>query len=84
MPAPPAEVVAEFTIGSHRDDSRAVKAALRAARASGLAVEAGPQETALAGGRREVVAALGRVIESALEAGAERIEVKIELPTQSR
>jgi uncharacterized protein YqgV (UPF0045/DUF77 family) len=85
MPTAPAELVAEFTIGSQRGrESPAVKAALEAARASGLAVETGPQETALAGGRNEVVEALRQVIESALEAGADRIEVKIEVPTQSR
>ena len=75
MPAPPAEVVAEFSIGSRRGDSRAIEAALQSARASGLALEAGPQETALAGGRSEVVAALGRVIESALRSSEQRCTV---------
>jgi uncharacterized protein YqgV (UPF0045/DUF77 family) len=85
MPAPPAEMVAAFTIDRERDQGEgAAEAAYEAARASGLALDTGPQETALAGSRSEVLEALTRVLEAALDAGARSIEVKVELPTQTR
>ena len=55
-----------------------VEAAKRAASGSGLAREAGPEVTALAGGRREVLEATLRVVEAALDAGAHAVEVKVE------
>jgi uncharacterized protein YqgV (UPF0045/DUF77 family) len=55
-----------------------VEAAKRAAAASGLAREAGPEVTALAGGRGDVLQASLKVIEAALDAGAHAIEVRVE------
>jgi uncharacterized protein YqgV (UPF0045/DUF77 family) len=55
-----------------------VEAAKSAASDSGLAREAGPEVTALAGGRREVLEASLKVIEAALDAGAHAVEVRVE------
>jgi uncharacterized protein YqgV (UPF0045/DUF77 family) len=55
-----------------------VEAAKRAAAESGLAREAGPEVTALAGGRGEVLQASLKVIEAALDAGAHAVEVRVE------
>ena len=86
MPAPPAEVVAEFTIHPVDEDGSAphVEAGLKEARDSGLAVEAGPHGTGLAGPRDEVLDALRRVVEAAIDAGAESFEIKLEMPSQAR
>ena len=55
-----------------------VEAAKAAASESGLAREAGPETTVLAGGRKEVLQATMRVIEAALDAGAHAVNVKVE------
>ena len=55
-----------------------VAAATSAASDSGLAREAGPGVTALAGGRREVLEASLKVMEAALDAGAHAVEVRVE------
>jgi uncharacterized protein YqgV (UPF0045/DUF77 family) len=55
-----------------------VEAAKRAAAESGLAREAGPEVTALAGGRGEVLQASLKVIEAALDTGARAVEVRVE------
>ena len=55
-----------------------VEAAKRAAGESGLAREAGPETTVLAGGRSEVLEATRKVIEASLDAGAHIVEVKVE------
>jgi uncharacterized protein YqgV (UPF0045/DUF77 family) len=55
-----------------------VEAAKRAAAESGLAREAGPEVTALAGGRGEVLQASLKVIKAALDAGAHAVEVRVE------
>ena len=60
---------------SPRDQVEAAKAA---ASESGLAHEAGPETTVLAGGREEVLQATMRVIEAALDAGAHAVNVKVE------
>ncbi len=60
---------------SPRDQVEAAKAA---ASESGLAHEAGPETTVLAGGREEVLRATMRVIEAALDAGAHAVNVKVE------
>ena len=60
---------------SPRDQVEAAKAA---ASESGLAREAGPETTVLAGGRKEVLQATMRVIEAALDAGAHAVNVKVE------
>ncbi len=85
MPVAPAEVTATFTIGPAAADdmARHVKAAVDAARASGLAMEAGPDATTLAGGRAEVLATLMKVLDIAIGTGATTIEVKIEVATES-
>jgi uncharacterized protein YqgV (UPF0045/DUF77 family) len=86
MPAPPAEVTAEFTIHPFtegRMESHVV-AGVEAARASGLAVEVGPFGTGLAGPRAEVLDALGKVMDAAINAGARSIQVKLEVPSEVR
>ena len=57
-----------------------IEAGKQAANSSGLvASEAGPDvTTALAGGRSEVIDALLKVIDASLDAGAHRLEVKVE------
>jgi uncharacterized protein YqgV (UPF0045/DUF77 family) len=70
------EVVTSPEAGSSpREQVEAVKAA---ASKSGLAHEAGPETTVLAGGRAEVLQATMRVIEAALDAGAHAVNVKVE------
>ncbi len=85
MPVAPAEVTATFTVSppSHDHQPRHVKAAVDEAHASGLAMEAGPDSTTLAGGRAEVIATLSKVIDIAIRAGATTIEVNIEVATES-
>lgn len=61
-----------------------VEAAMQAAGDSGLAREAGPETTMLAGGRREVLEAMMRVLEAALDAGAHAVEVKVEAEGDAR
>ncbi len=81
MPVPPAELAAHFTIAGP-DEAHA--AALEVATPSGIAHEAGPGETLLAGSRAQVLATLGDVVMAALDAKAHRIEVRLEAPTESR
>ncbi|MBA3348921.1 MAG: thiamine-binding protein [Actinobacteria bacterium] len=85
MPVAPSEMTATFTISPSDADhmTRHVKAAVDEARASGLAMEAGPEATTLAGGRAEVLDTLTKVIDIAIGAGATGIEVKIEAATES-
>ena len=81
MPVPPAELSVRLTI----DGPQAAKEAGRAAAApSGLAREAGPDETLLAGPRADVLAALGDALAAALDAGAHTVDVRLEAPTESR
>jgi uncharacterized protein YqgV (UPF0045/DUF77 family) len=86
MPAPPAEVVAEFTIQPFVEGKMEphVAAGVEAARASGLAIEVGPFGTGLAGPRVDVLEALARVVNAAIDAGAHGVQVKIEVPKSSR
>jgi uncharacterized protein YqgV (UPF0045/DUF77 family) len=56
-----------------------VEAARNAAADSGLAHEAGPEVTALSGGREEVLRAVTKVTEAALNAGAHAVEVRVEV-----
>ena len=60
-----------------------VEAARRAASDSGLAREAGPETTVLAGGRKEVLEAAMETVEAALDAGARAVEVKVEAEGES-
>jgi uncharacterized protein YqgV (UPF0045/DUF77 family) len=55
-----------------------VEAAKKAAGASGLGHEAGPETTILTGGRREVLEAATKMVEAALDAGARAVEIRIE------
>ena len=55
-----------------------IEAAKSAAGETGLAREAGPDTTMLAGERGEVLEATMKVIEAALDAGARTVEVKVE------
>ena len=70
------EVVTSPEAGTSPHDQ--VEAAKAAASESGLAHEAGPETTVLAGGREEVLEATMRVIEAALDAGAHAVNVKVE------
>ncbi len=63
---------------AERPPREQVEAAKAAAGESGLAHEAGPETTVLAGGRNEVLQATMHVIEAALEAGAHAVKVKVE------
>jgi uncharacterized protein YqgV (UPF0045/DUF77 family) len=81
VPVPPAELSAHFTIAG---PDEALDAARAVASASGLAHEAGPGETLLSGSRAGVLATLGDVVSAALDAGAYRIDVRLEAPTESR
>jgi uncharacterized protein YqgV (UPF0045/DUF77 family) len=77
-----AELTAELKVvpssEAERPQREQVEAAKSAASDSGLAREAGPEVTALAGGRREVLEASLRVVEAALDAGAHAVEVRVE------
>jgi uncharacterized protein YqgV (UPF0045/DUF77 family) len=75
-----AELTAELKVlASDEDASRGqIGAAKTAAGETGLAHEAGPETMVLAGGRKEVLEAVTRVVEAALDAGAGGVELKIE------
>ena len=77
-----AELTAELKVLASSDSERApqeqIEAAREAAGDSGLAREAGPETTALAGGRSEVLDATLKVIEASLDAGAHVVQVKVE------
>ena len=71
MPVPPAELTAEFTMETSPEGEKSPQ-------------ETGPESTALAGSRAEVLKALPKVIEAALDAGARGVKVRIEVPTEAR
>jgi uncharacterized protein YqgV (UPF0045/DUF77 family) len=77
-----AELSAELTVvpsrGSEESPQSQIEAAKRAASDSGLAHEAGPETTVLAGGRTEVLEAVLKVVEASLEAGAHAVQVRVE------
>ena len=77
-----AEISAELTVvtttEAERSPQEQVEAAKQAASDSGLAHEAGPETTVLAGGRSEVLEAMRKVIEASLDAGANEVQVKVE------
>ncbi len=60
-----------------------IEAAKQAASESGLAHEAGPETTVLAGERTEVLEALMEAMRTSLEAGARTIEVKVEAEAEA-
>lgn len=55
-----------------------IEAAKEATGTSGLAHEAGPETMMFAGGRDEVLQAMTKTMEAALDAGAKAVEVKVE------
>lgn len=77
-----AELTAELKIVSSQDTEgstgKPVEAVKRVAGESGLAREAGPGLTILAGGRQEVLEAMTGTVEAALDAGAHAVEVRVE------
>jgi uncharacterized protein YqgV (UPF0045/DUF77 family) len=81
MPVPPAELTAEYAI---EGPDEAVAAALDVAAPTGLAREAGPGVTALSGSREAVLGALREVVLVALDAGATRLDVRLEAPADVR
>jgi len=81
VPVPPAELTVEFTI---EGPDEAIAAARAVADPSGLAREAGPGVTALTGSRADVLATLDDVVRAALEAGARRLDVRLEAPAETR
>jgi uncharacterized protein YqgV (UPF0045/DUF77 family) len=78
-----AELTAELNVvpspEAERSPREQVEAAKRTATDSGLAHEAGPEKTVLAGGRSEVLDAIRQVIEASLDAGVRAVEVKVEV-----
>ena len=81
MPVPPAELSAHYNIAG---PPAAEAAALAVAAPSGIAHEGGPGETLLAGSRGAVLAALGEAVVAALDAGAHRIDARLEAPSETR
>ncbi len=88
MPVPPAELTAEFTVETSPEGEKSPKEQIEAGReaagVSGLAQETGPGSTALSGSRKEVLEALPKVIEAALDAGARGVSIKVEVPAETR
>jgi uncharacterized protein YqgV (UPF0045/DUF77 family) len=78
-----AELEVVTSPGAERSPHDQVEAAKAAASESGLAHEAGPEITVLAGGRKEVLQATMQVIEAALDAGARAVNVKVEAEGES-
>ena len=72
-----AELTAELKVLASGGDGP-VEAAKTAAGQTGIAHEAGPDTMVLAGERREVLDAATRVVETALDAGAGGVELRIE------
>jgi hypothetical protein len=85
VPVPPSEVTIRFSIPplEEQDEQPHIEAGLAAARASGRAVETGPSELALTGGRDETIDVLRSVIVAALDAGARSLNVTVEAATES-
>lgn len=89
MPAPPAELTAEFTVETSPEGKKSpkeqVEAGREAAGASGLAAQdTGPESTALSGPRAKVLEALPRVIQASLDAGAKAVHVRVEVTAEVR
>jgi uncharacterized protein YqgV (UPF0045/DUF77 family) len=82
VPVPPAELTAELTIALGED--QALSAGREAAAATGLALDTGPTTTALSGSKGEVLDALSKVLDAALSAGATTVDVKLEVPHDTR
>jgi uncharacterized protein YqgV (UPF0045/DUF77 family) len=84
MPVSPAELIVEFNVEpflrGQKDPRTQIEAAKAAAEDSGLAREAGPESLSLAGGRAEVLRALFKAMEAALDAGAKSVHVEAHVP----
>jgi len=84
---PPAELTAEFAMETSPEGEKSpreqIEAAKQAASESGLAREAGPETTVLAGARAEVLEALLEAIRASLDAGVRTIEVKVEAEAEA-
>jgi uncharacterized protein YqgV (UPF0045/DUF77 family) len=65
--------------GAESSPQAQIEAAKRAASESGLAHEAGPETTVLAGARSETLEAMLGVIDASLDAGAHAVEVRVEV-----
>ena len=81
MPVPPAELTAEYSVVGPEEAAAAARAA---AAPSGLARETGPGVEALVGSRDAVLGTLDAVVRAALDAGAHRLDVRLEAPAESR
>ena len=73
-----AELRVRTSAHGERSPQEQVEAATRAAGATGLAHEGGPDTTLLSGARAEVLEAVRAVIDASLDAGAHVVEVKVE------
>jgi uncharacterized protein YqgV (UPF0045/DUF77 family) len=73
-----AELMVVTSTQAEKSPREQIEAAQQAASDSGLAHEAGPGSTVLAGGRSEVLEAMFKVIEASLDAGAHVVQVKVE------
>lgn len=73
-----AEITAELTVTPSEGAKKPFEAAKETAGASGLAHEAGPETILLAGGRREVLEAVAKTTDAALDAGAREVTSKVE------
>ncbi len=78
-----AELTAELRVNpspkAERPPTEQVEAARRSAGETGLAREAGPEALMLAGERKEVLEAVTKTVEAALDAGALGVDVKVEI-----
>jgi hypothetical protein len=81
VPVPPAELSAHYSISG---PPAAEEAARAVAAPSGIAHDGGPGETLLSGSRAQVLATLGDVVQAALDAGAYRLDVRLEAPSETR
>jgi hypothetical protein len=79
MPVPPAELTAEFSVAGPEEAVAAARAA-----AAPIAREAGPGVEVLTGSRDAVLRTLDAVVRAALDAGAHRLDVRLEAPAESR
>ena len=77
-----AELTAELKVLASGGDGP-VEAAKTAAGQTGIAHEAGPETMVLAGGRREVLDAVTRVVEAALDAGAAGVELRVDVEREA-
>ena len=77
-----AELTAELKVLASGGDGP-VEAAKTAAGQTGIAHEAGPETMVLAGGHREVLDAVTRVVEAALDAGAAGVELRVEVEREA-